>query len=131
MVAVAAAAMAAVAEMGACGDILIGGDGGAGGDGGDGGPGGAGGVVSKSDGDDDDDGEVGFVIGTGLDVKLTEHVSIGMEGLYYFFDDDKVDFFVDEDRVDDTDIDNDFAVVRARLSFHWPCVYCGSPVPAK
>ena len=42
-----------------------------------------------------------------------------MEGLYYFFDDSKVDFFADGDKVDSIDINNDLFVARARLTFHF------------
>lgn len=66
----------------------------------------------------DDDNKTGFVIGTGIEVKVAEHVSLGMEGLYYHFENEQVALFSGDDHVDDVDLDNDFAVVRARLSFH-------------
>jgi opacity protein-like surface antigen len=86
----------------------------AGGPGGAGGAGGSGGSV-----DHDNEDETGFVIGAGLETMVSEHVSIGMEGLYYFFDDSKVDFFADGDKVDSISTNNDLLVARARLTFHF------------
>jgi opacity protein-like surface antigen len=62
-----------------------GGAGGAGGPspGGAGGAGGAGGDAGFSQNDDD---LVGFVVGAGIDAKLTDRVTLGVEGLYYAFD---------------------------------------------
>jgi opacity protein-like surface antigen len=83
-----------------------------------GGGGGDGAAFVDSNGDNDDD--VGFVIGTGMDVKLSDRFSVGMEGLYYAFDDDDVDFFVvDGDRVGSIDSNNDFYVARARITYHF------------
>lgn len=110
------------------GNVLVG-VGAAGGNGGDGGdglpvnfgaPGGPGGggdtstVLVKNK----DDTDVGFVIGTGTDVKLGERISIGMEGLFYGFEEDKVVFFADGKRAGSVSADNDFYVVRARLTYH-------------
>ena len=54
-----------------------------------------------------------------MDVKLSERFSLGMEGLYYAFEDDSVVFFDnDGGRVANIDSDNDFYVVRARLTYH-------------
>jgi outer membrane immunogenic protein len=65
---------------------------------------------------DDDDSAGGWVAGLGIERKLRQNVSIGLEGLYYDFDTDEgfepVDggvFYQD---------DKDFWVVRARLSYH-------------
>lgn len=69
--------------------------------------------------DQDNDDQTGLVIGAGLETKLSEHVSIGMEGLYYFFDDSKVDFYSDGDKVESIDTNNDLIVARARLTFHF------------
>ena len=91
-----------------------GGDGDDGADGG-GGDGGAGGAFVGSKGDND---EVGFVIGSGMDVKLSERFNLGMEGLYYAFDDDKVEFFDNGNRVGSINSDNDFYVVRTPLTYH-------------
>ena len=111
------------------GNVFVG-RGGTGGDGNDGGDGsggsgggsdpggfGGGGGVAFADRKGDNDDDVGFVIGSGMDVKLSERFSVGMEGLFYAFDDDKVNFF-DGDRVRSIDSDNDFYVVRARLTYH-------------
>ncbi len=107
--------------------LTSGGSGGNGGDGGNGmlnfgGAGGAGGLggiggsatLAKSS----DDTDIGFVIGTGTDVKLSERLSIGTEGLLYLFEEDKVTFFADGNRAGSLSIDNDIYVVRARLTYH-------------
>jgi len=72
---------------------------------------------------DDDDDEVGFVIGGGIEKKLNRQFSIGLEGLYYVFDeDDDEDFVLGFDKKEDPkfsrDDDDDFFVVRARLTYH-------------
>ena len=41
-----------------------------------------------------------------------------MEGLFYAFDEDKVDFFANGNRIRSLETDNDFYVVRARLTYH-------------
>jgi opacity protein-like surface antigen len=85
--------------------------------GGGGGAGGSSAAFVESQGGNDD--EVGFVIGSGMDVKLAERISLGMEGLYYAFDDDRIDVFdTDGDRIARIDSNNDFYVVRARLTYH-------------
>jgi outer membrane immunogenic protein len=77
---------------------------------------------------DDDDLRVGFVVGGGVEYKLRPNWSVGLEGLYYGFNDDKDEYKVSEYgcwgfcskhyKVTDED-DNDFWVVRARLSYHF------------
>ncbi len=101
------------------GNVLVG-VGAAGGNGGNGGPGGPGGAGDARTAlvKNKDDTDVGFVIGTGTDVKLGERISIGMEGLFYGFDDDKVVFFADGKRAGSVSADNDFYVVQARLTYH-------------
>jgi outer membrane immunogenic protein len=54
----------------------------------------------------DDDEVTGYVAGLGVEHKLRQNVSVGLEGLYYNFDDDDV--------VEDLD----FWTVRARLTYH-------------
>lgn len=56
----------------------------------------------------DDDDLTGWVAGLGVEHKLRQNVSVGLEGLYYNFDED------DNDLVDDFD----FWTVRARLTYH-------------
>jgi outer membrane immunogenic protein len=56
----------------------------------------------------DDDSETGWVVGGGLEHKLRENVSVGVEGLYYNFD--EVGPFDDE---------VNFWTVRARLTYHF------------
>lgn len=57
----------------------------------------------------DDDTLTGWVAGLGIEHKLRENLSIGLEGLYYSFDDDD-SIFGDEEL--------DTWTVRARLSYH-------------
>ena len=79
------------------------------------GSGGGGGVaLTKNDNND-----VGFVIGSGTELKLSDRISIGTEGLLYLFDEEKVTFFANGNRVGSLNTDNDFYVVRARLTYHF------------
>jgi len=82
---------------------------------------------------DSDSDETGFVVGGGFEKFLGQNVSFGVEGLYYYFDDDSgTHEFVDG--VDgyacdspcghyhafkfDKDVDNEIFVVRARLTYY-------------
>jgi outer membrane immunogenic protein len=77
--------------------------------------------------DDEHDDRVGFVVGGGLEYKIRQNWSVGMEGLYYGFGDDNNEYKFSEYggckgcskkyKVSEED-DNDFWVVRARLSYH-------------
>ena len=58
---------------------------------------------------DDDETITGWVAGGGLEHKLRENVSIGVEGLYYSFDGE--DFGVEDENADTF-------TVRARLTYH-------------
>jgi outer membrane immunogenic protein len=58
----------------------------------------------------EDDPMVGWVAGLGLEHKLRENVSIGLEGLYYNFESDFED--------SSGDLETDFWAIRARLTFH-------------
>jgi outer membrane immunogenic protein len=60
------------------------------------------------DSDFDDDTLTGWVAGGGIEHKLRENVSVGLEGLYYDFDED-----------DNFGADADFWSVRARLTYHF------------
>jgi outer membrane immunogenic protein len=51
----------------------------------------------------------GWVFGVGADYKIAQNMSVGLEGLYYAFDENDNLYYSD---------DNDFWVVRARLSYH-------------
>jgi opacity protein-like surface antigen len=84
---------------------------------GGGGAGGAGGAASESGGDDD---QVGFVLGAGIESKITERVSFGVEALYYFFDGDDSKFSVanNGDASFRGADDGDALVVRGRVSIH-------------
>jgi outer membrane immunogenic protein len=69
-----------------------------------------------------DDAEVGFVVGGGVEYKVRPNWSIGLEGLYYIFDDSSSEAVVRKHgkvyKVTEED-DNDFWVARARLSYHF------------
>jgi outer membrane immunogenic protein len=73
---------------------------------------GTGGVAFFGEGDVfDEDSDTGYVVGGGLERKLTRNVSLGVEGLYYSF----------EDEVTDDEIN--FWAVRARATFHFNDFY--------
>jgi outer membrane immunogenic protein len=70
------------------------------------GTGGAAFIGFNDDSFNDNDSQTGYVVGGGLDYKLTQNVSVGVEGLYYNFDDNHDD-------------NADFWTVRARLNYHF------------
>ncbi|WP_170937194.1 MULTISPECIES: outer membrane beta-barrel protein [Rhodomicrobium] len=59
----------------------------------------------------DDDTSIGFVVGGGIERKITENLSFGVESLYYNFSSDSAENGVD--------IDRDFFTVQARLNFQF------------
>jgi outer membrane immunogenic protein len=60
--------------------------------------------------------DTGFVVGGGLDYKVAPNISIGVEGLFYDFGNDKTTLVAgDEPFVLKDDLD--FAVVQARLTY--------------
>ena len=84
-----------------------------------GGDGGTGGVATTRR---NDDVETGFVIGTGTAVKLSNNVSLGMDGLYYFFDEGGNGAIIEpatDEPIGGLNDDNEFFVVRARLTLHF------------
>jgi opacity protein-like surface antigen len=92
-------------------EAFNGGDGTDGGDGPDGAPG-IGGIGGDAGGIKDNDDVVGFVVGAGVDAKLTDRLTLGLEGLYYGFDVD------DKTAGDQTfDSDADVFVLRSRISY--------------
>jgi opacity protein-like surface antigen len=96
-------------------EAFNGGDGGDGGNGpagapGVGGIGGDAGAAPRGVRDEDD--VVGFVVGAGVDAKLTDRLTLGFEGLYYGFDvDDKTG------GNQSFDSDADVFVLRSRISY--------------
>ena len=60
----------------------------------------------------DDDTLNGWVAGAGIEHKLKENMSIGLEGLYYAFDED-------ENKYGYGDEEHDFWAIRARLTYHF------------
>jgi opacity protein-like surface antigen len=83
------------------------------------GQGGDGGAASASSGSDDND-DVGFVLGAGIESKITDRVSFGVEALYYFFDgnDSKLSVANNGDVSYTGADDGDAFVVRGRVSIH-------------
>ena len=70
------------------------------------------GGIAFLDSDLYDDTTTGWVAGVGLDHKLGQNFSIGVEGLYYSFDDElNSDFF-------DGDAERDLWTIQARLTYH-------------
>jgi outer membrane immunogenic protein len=63
---------------------------------------------------------VGFVVGAGIEHKLRNNFSVGLEGLYYNFSSNVKDTVAcDPCEFQSTDLDRDFWVVRARASYHF------------
>lgn len=62
------------------------------------------------DGFNEDDPTAGFVVGAGIEHKITSNLSVGLEGLYYDFG--KID------TVDDSNMERDLWTIRARLSYY-------------
>ena len=72
----------------------------------------------------ENDSDIALVLGGGAAVKLRENISLGIEGLYYFFDDstgtmhatnnknDKTHTIIEED-------DGGFYTIKARLTYHF------------
>ena len=66
--------------------------------------------------------QTGFVVGGGIDYKVAPHLSLGVEGLFYDFGSDDAHLVAgDEPFV--LKEDEDFAVVRARLTYHFNSGY--------
>ena len=66
--------------------------------------------------------DTGFVVGGGIDYKVTPHLSLGVEGLFYDFGSDNTHLVAgDEPFV--LKEDEDFAVVRGRLNYHFSSGY--------
>jgi len=90
--------------------------------GGAGGAGGAGGVAFTANTGPSDNVDLGLVIGAGTDVKLSHSLSVGMEGMYHFFFDGGDDPIINAPAtisVGDLNDDTEFAVVRARVTYHF------------
>jgi outer membrane immunogenic protein len=78
-------------------------------------------VVSADDGRfgfSNGNNDTGFVVGGGVDYKVSPHLSLGVEGLFYDFGSDDTHLVAgDEPFV--LKEEEDFAVVRARLNYHF------------
>jgi outer membrane immunogenic protein len=60
----------------------------------------------------------GFVVGGGIDYKVAPHLSLGVEGLFYDFGSDDRHLVAGDEPFLLKD-DEQFAVVRARLNYHF------------
>jgi len=95
------------------------------------GPGGC--TFADSDDDEDDDVKVGLAVGGGIEFALSNNISIGLEYLGYFFDDDddsrEVTFLGDREREITFDLDEggleDIHTVRGKVNFRF-----AQPAPA-
>lgn len=68
----------------------------------------------------EDDPAIGFVVGAGVEHKLTNNISIGLEGLYY---DVSTEFDTDEFDGVDLDLDRNLWTIQARLNYHFNSGY--------
>jgi outer membrane immunogenic protein len=80
---------------------------------------GTGGVafLNTDDADPFDDTLTGWVAGAGVEHKLRDNLSLGLEGLYYSFEDD-VSESADGLRAT-ADLERDFWTVQARITYHF------------
>jgi outer membrane immunogenic protein len=67
-----------------------------------------------------DDSSVGWVAGLGVEHKLSNNLSVGLEGLYYSFSED-ADVYNGVGRLvaSDVDVDRDIFAIRGRLTYHF------------
>jgi outer membrane immunogenic protein len=80
--------------------------------------------------------DTGYVIGGGIEKKITPNISIGVEALYYDFGSDKASHFLQEkssycetkDYYASVSNDENFYVVRARLTYHFPVAAVYEPL---
>ncbi len=72
----------------------------------------------------DDDVAVGYVVGGGVEYKLTNNLSVGVEGLYYNFSSD-FNSAVEAEEFEgfSAELDRDFWTVQARLNYHFTPAY--------
>ncbi len=88
--------------------------------------------------DSDDERRVGLVVGGGVEYRLRSNWSLGVEGLYYRFADDRNEYASNFEmgcsgicythyRISEED-DNDFWSVRARLTYHFGEEYAEAPL---
>ena len=66
--------------------------------------------------------DTGFVVGGGVDYKIAPHFSLGLEGLFYDFDSDSSRLVAGGEPFV-LKQDEDFAVARARLNYHFNSGY--------
>jgi outer membrane immunogenic protein len=75
---------------------------------------------------DFDDTTTGWVAGVGVEYKLRENVSLGLEGLYYAFEDD--DTVSDDGGSATLDFERDFWTVQARVTYHFGDRHAAEPL---
>lgn len=72
--------------------------------------------------------DAGYVVGAGIEKKITPNISIGIEGLYYNFGSDKETHLIDvkewwcvtKKSYAEVANDENFWTIRARLTYHFP-----------
>jgi outer membrane immunogenic protein len=77
------------------------------------------GGVAFLDSEDADETQTGWVAGAGIEHKIRDNISLGLEGLYYSFEDD-YDGIAFRDRVivSPVEVERDFWTIQARLTYH-------------
>jgi outer membrane immunogenic protein len=66
-----------------------------------------------------DETTTGWVAGAGVEYKIRQNVSLGLEGLYYAFEEDSVTLGQIEGQNLNLDVDRDFWTVQARITYHF------------
>jgi outer membrane immunogenic protein len=78
------------------------------------------GGVAFLDSEDADETQVGWVAGLGVEHKIRDNVSIGLEGLYYAFEDDFAGAIIDGERINSPlEAERDFWTIQARVTYHF------------
>jgi outer membrane immunogenic protein len=74
--------------------------------------------LNSGNGDPFDDTLTGWVAGVGVEHKLRDNLSLGLEGLYYSFEDDATLSGFEEGDIN-VDLERDFWTIQARLTYHF------------
>jgi outer membrane immunogenic protein len=87
-----------------------------------------GGVAFLNSDNDDlvDDTLTGWVVGVGIEHKLRDNLSLGLEGLYYAFEDDATIRGLETGDID-VDLERDFWTVQARITYHFGDRHAAEP----
>lgn len=78
------------------------------------------GGVAFASSDAADDTQAGWVAGAGIEHKIRSNVSLGLEGLYYSFEDDFAGARINGvDIISPVSVEEDFWTIQARLTYHF------------